>query len=83
MGLAHLDEFVNFIYFLKELAFSFVDFCYGLLCFFFIYFWPNFKISFLLLTLVFFISSFLVGLGVELGYLFEIFLVSWGKTVLL
>ena len=35
-----------------------------------------FKISFLILTLGFFISSFLVALGVELGYLFDFFLVS-------
>ena len=42
-----------------------------------------FKISFLLLTLGFFISSFLVALGVELGYLFDFFLVSWGMPVLL
>ena len=42
-----------------------------------------FKISLLLLTLGFFISSFLVALGVELGYLFDFFLVSWGKPVLL
>ena len=43
-----------------------------------------FKISFLLLTLGF--SSFLpslVALGVELGYLFDFFLVSWGKPVML
>ena len=30
--------FVYFIYLLKEPAFSFVDFCYSLLCFFFSYF---------------------------------------------
>ena len=41
-----LDEsswwFVYFIYLLKEPAFSFVDFCYSLLCFFLIYFCSNF-----------------------------------------
>ena len=42
-----------------------------------------FKISFFLLTLGLFISSFLVALGVELGYLFDFFLVSWGMPVLL
>ena len=42
----------------QEPAFSFADFCYSLLCFFFIYFCPNFMISFLLVTLGFFISSF-------------------------
>ena len=34
--------FVYFIYLLKKTAFSFLDFCYSLLCFFFIYFCPNF-----------------------------------------
>ena len=42
-----------------------------------------FVIYFLLLTLGFFISPFLVALGVKLGYLFDFFLVSWGKLVLL
>ena len=41
-----LDEsgwwFVYFIYLIKEPAFSFVDFGYGLLCFFYIYFCSNF-----------------------------------------
>ena len=35
-------RFVHFIYILKEPAFGFVDFCYGLFCFFCIYFFPNF-----------------------------------------
>ena len=35
-----------------------------------------FKISFLLLTLRFSISSFSIALGVELGYLFDFFLIS-------
>ena len=42
-----------------------------------------FIIYILLLTLGFLISSFLVALGVELGYLFDFFLASWGKLVLL
>ena len=42
-----------------------------------------FIISFLLLTLAFFVYSFIVALGVELGYLFDVFLVSLGKPVLL
>ena len=42
-----------------------------------------YMISFLLLTLGFLISSFLVGLGLKLGYLFDFSLVSWGKLVLL
>ena len=42
-----------------------------------------FTISFLLLTLGFLISSFLLGFGVKLGYLFDFSLVSWGKLVLL
>ena len=42
-----------------------------------------FKIFFLLLTLGFFISSSLVALGIELCYLFDFFLISWGKPVML
>ena len=42
-----------------------------------------FKISFLLLTLGFSISSFSSCFRVELGYLFDFFLVSWGMPVLL
>ena len=38
--------------------FSFVDFCYSLLCFFFIYFRPNFYDFFPSTNLEFFISSF-------------------------
>ena len=40
-------------------------------------------IYFLLLTLGFFISSYIVASGVELGYLFDFSLVSWGMLVLL
>ena len=39
--LMSLANGLSFIYLLKEPAFSFVDFCYSLLCFFFIYFCPN------------------------------------------
>ena len=42
-----------------------------------------FKLSFLLLTLGSSFLPFLVALGVELGYLFDFFLVSWGMPVLL
>ena len=42
-----------------------------------------FKISFLLLTWGFPFLPFLVALGVELGYLFDFFLVSWSMPVLL
>ena len=43
-----------------------------------------FMISFLQLTLGFFIRFFfLVGLGVKMGYLFDFSLVFWGKCVLL
>ena len=59
----------------KEPAFGFVDFCYGLFCFFCISA-LIFKISFLLLTLGFFISSISSSFGVELGYFFDFFLVS-------
>ena len=42
-----------------------------------------FKIYFLLLTLGFFISSFSSCFNIEFSYLFDFFLVSWGKPVLL
>ena len=42
-----------------------------------------FKVSLLLLILGSPILPFLVALGVELGYLFDFFLVSWGMPVLL
>ena len=67
----------NFIYPFKEPAFGFVDFCYCLLCFFCIYFCPDFYDFFPSTNsgvLNFFF--FLVALGVELGYLFDFFLVS-------
>ena len=71
------------IYLLKEPAFSFVDFCYGLLSFF----------AFIS-ALIFFIISFLrhwgssfllflVVLAVKLDYLFNFPLISRGKLVLL
>ena len=54
---------------------SFVSFAFiSVLCF---------KIPFLPLTLGCFISFFLVALNVELGYLFDFFLVPWGMPVLL
>ena len=49
---------VCLFYLLKEPAFSFVDFYYGLFCLFFIISALIFMISFLLLTLGFLISSF-------------------------
>ena len=42
-----------------------------------------FRISFLLLTLGSSFLPFLVALAIELGYLCDFFLVSWGKHVLL
>ena len=48
----------NFIYLLREPAFGFLNFCYALFCFFCIYSALYFTISFLLLTLGLFISSF-------------------------
>ena len=67
---------VYFIYLLKEPAFSFVDFCYGLLCFFFIYFCP--KAACILVLMVMFLHCWrisgicvvleLVGSWVELGF---------------
>ena len=74
--------FIYFIYLLKKPAFSFIDFCCGLLCFSFIYFCPNFY-DFFPSTNPGVLRFFLVALGVELGYLFDFSLVSWGKLVLL
>ena len=48
---------INFVYLLKEPAFSFIDLCYCFLCFYFIS-TLIFMISFLLLTLGFVCSSF-------------------------
>ena len=56
------------IYLLKEPAFSFVDFCYSLLCFFFTYFCPNFY-AFFPSTNPGVLPLFLVALAVKLGYL--------------
>ena len=80
----------NFIYPLKESTFGFVDFCYGLF-YLFIYFFAFtsaliFKISFLLLTLGFFISSFSsyfrckVRLFIWLFFLFLEVCLYWNKT---
>ena len=68
---------------LKEPAFSFVDFCYSLFCFFCIYFCPNFKISFLLLTLGFSISSFSSCFMCRVRLFIWLFHLSWGMPVLL
>ena len=48
----------NFIYLLEESAFSFVDFCYGLFAFAAFFLALVFVMSFLLVNLGFFISSF-------------------------
>ena len=60
------------IYLLKKTGFSFVHFCYGLLCFLI------FKIPFLLLTLWVFISSFSSCFRCRVR-LFDFSLVSWGS----
>ena len=70
-----------FFYFLKELAFSFIDLCYCFLHFFFNYF---------CFDLYYFFPStnsegfwfFLISLGIRLGCLFGMFLVSWGRILL-
>ena len=72
-----------FTYLLKEPAFSFVDFAMVSFVSFAFICALIFKISFLLPTLGFPFLPFLVALGVELGYLFDFFLVSWGMPVLL
>ena len=66
------------IYLLKEPTFSFIDFCYSLVSFSFISALVL-MISFLIPTLVFFISSFSSWFSVKLDYLFDFSLVSWGK----
>ena len=77
-----LDEsgqrFVN-VYFLKEPAFNFINlyYCFFLLLFFSFIYAQIFMISFLLLFWVFFfVLLFPVVLGVNLGCLFNVFLVS-------
>ena len=65
----------QFIYPLKEPALAFLIFAIISFVSFAFISALIFKISFLLLTLGFFISSFLVALGVELGYLFDFFVV--------
>ena len=77
---------ILFIFF-KRPAYSFVNFCCGLFCICYGLFAfisaLIFNISFLLLTLGFFTSSFSSCFSVELGYLFDSFLVSWGKPLML
>ena len=68
---------VCLFYLLKEPAFSFVDFYYGLFCLFFIISALIFMISFLLLTLGFFISSCSSCFRCRVR-LFDYSLVSWG-----
>ena len=64
-------------------SFSFVDFGYGLIFFFFVFFCPNFYISFLLLTLGCFISSFSSCFRCKVRLYIWFSHVSWGKLVLL
>ena len=66
----------------QRTSFSFVDFCYGLFYFAFISA-LIFKISFLLLTLGFFVSSFSSCFRCRVRLFVDFFLVSWGKPVLL
>ena len=61
--------------FSKKPAFTFVDFCYSLLCFFHSYFGPNFY-DFFLSTKPGLLLLFLVALGIKLGHLFDFSLVS-------
>ena len=75
-----------FCYLLKEPAFTSVDLCYSLLCLFFTYFCTDFYDFFPSVNFgVFFFVAvllFLVTLGVKLGCLFDVSLVSWGRLVL-
>ena len=69
--------------FSKNQLFSFVDFCYGLLCFFYFHlFLQFFMISFLILILRFFISSFSSCFRYRVR-LFYFSPVSWGRLVFL
>ena len=74
-----LDEsgymLINFVYLLKEPAFSFIDLCHCFLCFYFIYFCSDLDVFFLLLTLGFVCLSFCSSFRCNVR-LFEIFLVS-------
>ena len=72
-------------YLFKEAAFSFINLYY---CFFHFFSFISaliFMISFFLLILEFVVVVVLfpIVLGVNLGCLFEVFLVSWGRIVLL
>ena len=71
------------ILFILSKNFGFVDFCYGLFVSFAFISSLIFKISFLLLTLGFFTSSFSSCFSCRVSYLFDFFLVSWGMPVLL
>ena len=67
----------NLVYPPKELAFSFIDFCYCLLHFFFIYFCSDFFFFFYKLRVCFFFNLiFEVSLGIKLVSLFDFSLVS-------
>ena len=74
--------FINFVYLLKELAFSFIDLCYCFLHLYFIYLYYDLYDFFLLLTLGFVCFLSLVALGIRIGCLFENFLVSLGRIIL-
>ena len=70
---------------LKEQVFSFIDLCYSLLHFLFTYFCSDFYDFFLFYELwrfFFLILLFPDALGVWLGCLFDVSLVSWGRHVL-
>ena len=71
------QKFINFVYLLKEPAFTLIDLCYCFLCFCFIYFcsdlydfFPSTDFGFSLVLLS------LVVLSVGIDGLFEIFLFS-------
>ena len=68
--------FINFVYLFKKQALSFIDFSIASLVSISFISALIFMISFLLLSLGLFVLLSLVTLGVRLGCLFEIFLVS-------
>ena len=80
--------FVNFVYLLKEPAFSFSNLYYCFFHFFFIYFcsdlfyfFPSTNSGVFVVVVV--LLLFPVVLGVKLGCLVDVFLVSRGRIVLL
>ena len=78
----NLTKNLSNVYFFKEPAFSFIDLC-SFLFLYFIYFCSNLYDFFTSSNFRFCLFFSLIVLGVMLHCLLEVFLVSWGKIVLL